>query len=143
MVKKKRVLAFGTFDLLHAGHLYYLEQAKRLGKELVVIVARDATVKKIKVKLPVHNEMARLKIVSALGIVDRAVFGGKGKNIFASAASLKPDIIALGYDQKPSIAKLKSEMLKLGWRGKIVRLKAFKPSRHKSSKIKDHIKRYH
>ena len=70
-----KVMAFGTFDILHPGHLFYLAQAKKLGNKLIVIVARDNTVKRVKIRPPEHNENERLKKVQAQEYVDEAVLG--------------------------------------------------------------------
>lgn len=138
---KKRVLAFGTFDLLHAGHLHYLLQAKKLGSHLTVIVARDATVKKVKGHWPVHDEAHRLALVSALKPVDKAILGCARKKMFECVAALKPDVVAMGYDQKPSEKTVQRELAKLNCFPKIVRLKPFRAHLHKTSKIKERIKK--
>ncbi len=141
MKPKKRVLAFGTFDLLHAGHLHYLQEAKKLGTELVVVVARDETVKKVKGHWPVHDEAHRLALVAALKPVDKAILGCAHKKMFECVAALKPDVIALGYDQKPSEKTVQCELARLNCFPRIVRLKPFRARVHKTSKIKERIKK--
>jgi len=137
--KKKRVLVFGTFDLLHAGHLHYLEKAKKFGEELFVIIARDKTAKRIKGRKPVMDENQRLKIISALRIVDKAVLGCRG-NMYRRIKDLSPNIICLGYDQKPSSGELKKELKKLGVKARIMRLKKFvSKGFHSSTQIKKKI----
>ena len=138
--KTVRVLAFGTFDLLHFGHLYYLAEAKKLGTHLAVIVARDVTVKKAKGHLPINNEQHRLALVAALKPVDEAVLGCEQEKMFECAAALKPDVIALGYDQKPDNETVAAELSKFDCFPKIVRLKPFKEHLHKTSKIKARIR---
>jgi len=99
----KTVLASGTFDLLHLGHVRYLEEAKRKGgknSKLVVIVARDQTVEKRKGKKPVINEKQRRALVESLRIVDTAILGHKKFSIENGIDAIKPNIIALGHDQK-------------------------------------------
>jgi FAD synthetase len=118
-----RVMATGVFDLLHLGHIYYLEEAKKLGDELVVVVARDSTVRKYK-REPIMNENLRLKLVQALKPVDRAVLGF-AKDPYKIVERLKPDVIALGYDQFHNAAQIKKELLKRGLRVKIVRLSQY------------------
>jgi len=115
-----RVMATGVFDLLHLGHLHYLEEAKRLGDELVVVVATDATVRQRKHE-PITPERMRLELVSSLKPVDRAVLGHEG-DIFQTVAEVRPDIIALGYDQAFDEAWLKGELERRGLNAKIVRL---------------------
>ena len=106
MVKKgkkgKIVLASGTFDLLHLGHVKFLEEAKKVGgvnSELVVIVARDITVKERKGKKPVMPEDQRRALVESLKVVDDAILGLEGFSIGEVIDKLKPDLIAVGYDQ--------------------------------------------
>lgn len=115
-----RVLATGTFDILHPGHLVYLEEAKKLGDELVVIVARDINVKH-KPK-PVLPEEQRLRMVSSLSMVDKAMLGSE-KDIFEFLYSLKPDIIAIGYDQHFKAESLKKDLESRGLKGNVVRIK--------------------
>ena len=91
-----RVLATGTFDILHPGHILYLQKAKELGKELYVIVSRDSMVHH-KPK-PIIPENQRLKIIQALKVVDNARLGSE-HDIFEPLYEIKPDVIALGFDQ--------------------------------------------
>lgn len=135
---RKRVLAFGTFDLLHAGHLYYLQEAGKLGGELTVVVARDSTVKKVKGFPPMNSERQRLSMVKALKIVDRAVLGSKG-NWVKKVVALSPHAIALGYDQRVSAAQLKSQLRRKGLKVGVHRIKAFKPGKFKVTKIKEKV----
>lgn len=92
-----RVMATGVFDLLHAGHLYFLTEAKRLGDELVVVVARDQTARRLKHE-PYVPEQLRREMVEALKPVDRAVLGST-TDIYETVVSVRPDLIALGYNQ--------------------------------------------
>lgn len=102
-----RVMAVGVFDLLHAGHLHYLEQAKMLGEELVVVVAHDDTVRSRKHE-PITNQQLRKRMVEGLKPVDKAMVGNPPSTpIFDILAEVNPDIIALGYDQKHSIDAIK------------------------------------
>jgi len=110
----KRVLAAGCFDLLHYGHLRYLEEAKKLGgegAELVVVVARDSTIMRRKGRPPVMKEEDRRALVEALKPVDRAILGGVDFDTELVIREVKPDIIALGYDQNDleEIVKAKGE----------------------------------
>ncbi len=98
VVPMVRVMATGVFDLLHPGHLHYLTEAKRLGNELVVVVARDATVRKLK-REPIVKEETRRAMVESLKPVDRAILGSE-TDMFDTVAKVKPDIIALGFDQR-------------------------------------------
>lgn len=135
-----RVLAFGTFDILHPGHLFYLNAAKKLGNELVVVIARDVNVFKSKGNVPVNNEMARWEIVAALKPVDKAVLGNT-KNIYDKVKELHPQIMALGYDQHLDLGKLKRELKKRKLNCRVVRLKPFKEAQFKSAIIKHKIRK--
>ncbi len=98
-----KVMAVGIFDLLHAGHLHYVEQAKSLGEELVVVIAHDETVRKQKHE-PVTGQDLRRRMVEGLKPVDKAIIGNPpGVPIFEILKQIDPDLIALGYDQKHSI----------------------------------------
>ena len=127
----KTAMAFGTFDLLHPGHINFLSQAKKHG-ELIVIIARDRTVKKIKGKLPLHNEKQRLGAVKSLKLASKVILGSLIDK-YAAIKKYKPDIIALGYDQKYFIDRLKQELKKLKLKTKIIRLKAYKVDKYKTS----------
>ena len=103
MVKNKKiVLASGTFDLLHLGHVRFLEEAKKAGgkeTKLIVIVARDRTVKERKGKNPVMPEDQRRALVESLKVVDEAILGWEGFSINKVIERIKPDLIAVGHDQ--------------------------------------------
>jgi len=96
----KRVLVFGTFDGLHPGHVFFLRQAKTKGTELVVAVARDEHVRKLKQKSPVHHEQHRLKKIQAQASVLIAQLSDKDLGSFKILEELTPDVIVLGHDQK-------------------------------------------
>lgn len=102
VTKNKIVLASGTFDLLHLGHVRFLEEAKKAGgknAELVVIVARDSTVKARKGKKPIMPEDQRRALVESLKVVDEAILGWEEFSIDKVIERIKPDIIAVGHDQ--------------------------------------------
>ena len=108
--KLKRVLAVGVFDLLHAGHLHYLEQAKSLGDELVVIVAHDDTVRKRKHE-PITLQDMRKRMVEGLKPVDVVYIGNPpGVSMFEILVDVKPNIIALGYDQEHAEEWIRNEL---------------------------------
>jgi FAD synthetase len=132
----KTIMAAGSFDLLHPGHLYYLEEAKKHGDKLVVVVARDSNIEKFKGKNPKFSEGERLEHVKALPMVDKAILGHVG-NIFDIISEIKPDVICLGYDQKLEAKKLKEELSKRKIKAEVVRIKALKPDVYKSSKLKN------
>ncbi|HAU40373.1 MAG: cytidyltransferase-like protein, FAD synthetase [Candidatus Peregrinibacteria bacterium GW2011_GWF2_43_17] len=129
-------MAFGTFDYFHAGHESYLKQAKALGDNLTVVIARDETVKHIKGHNPDISEKKRLKTIKTLPFVDKVILGNKSDK-FKIIRSYKPDIIALGYDQFVFTYQLKTLLIKYKMNTKIVRLEPFQPDINKSSIIKN------
>ena len=133
---KKVVMAFGTFDIFHKGHKSYLKQAKMLGDKLIVIVARDKTIELIKKQKPVNGEQERVLAVKNSKIADEVILGSL-KNKYAVIKKYRPDIIALGYDQKANLAELKEKLKEFKLQTKIVRLKSYKPEIYKSSKLKN------
>ncbi len=136
--KPKRVLAFGTFDLLHPGHRYFLRCAARLGMELVVVVARDRNVARMKKRRAVQSERTRLHAVRVLPYVTRALLGQRElKHHYDLVRKFHPNVIALGYDQQPSIPVLRRQLKALGLTTAIVRLKPFHPERYKSNLLRD------
>lgn len=138
----KKVLAFGTFDILHAGHVAYLEAAKRLaGKDgkLVVIVARDHHSTKAKGFKPYFDQNPRLTVVRALRAVDRARLGVSGER-FTVLVQEKPDVIALGYDQRDAKSAVQAFLDAHGLNAKIVRLKAKNPAQLKSHRARRHYR---
>ncbi len=124
-----RVVCAGTFDHLHPGHINFLQQAAKLGDELIVIVARDETVERIKGRKPDHDEDCRRLGVEGTGIADAVILGYQNKDIFAILKDLSPDVVALGYDQRVSEDEIRDRLP----RCKVVRLKPFRPERFKSS----------
>ena len=136
-----RVLAFGTFDLLHPGHHSYLQQAAALEAELFVLVACDQAVNYTKAHLPLEPQWLRLKNVAALPYVTRAFLGQPVKSrtdYLGAIKELRPDIIALGYDQfLDHEAWLRKELGKFEPAPKIVRLKPYQPEKYKTSILKN------
>ncbi|MDE1825153.1 MAG: FAD synthase [Candidatus Micrarchaeota archaeon] len=139
----KTVLAFGAFDILHPGHLLYLERARRLGERLVVIVARDESVKLLKRKKPVFGEQDRLRMVASLRVVDKAVLGqklGKPSDRYRIIGRYKPGVVAFGYDQKINVGELEEWMARKGISARVVRIGArMNPKKYKSSKIRQSL----
>ncbi len=119
-----RVMATGTFDILHLGHIYFLKEAKKLGDLLVVVVATDSTVRKLKHE-PVNPEQIRLDLIKELKIVDKAYLGYEN-DIYEILKEIKPDIITLGYDQLHDEKTIKKELKKRNIKAKVIRLKEYK-----------------
>ncbi len=119
-----KVMATGTFDLLHMGHIYYLKEAKKLGDKLVVVVAKDSTVRKLKHE-PVNPEEIRLDLIKEVKVVDEAYLGYED-DMYSIVEEIKPDIIALGYDQIHDENTIKNELKKRKLNAKIIRLSEYK-----------------
>ncbi len=116
-------MASGVFDILHLGHLHYLEESKKLGDELIVVIATDNTVRTLKHE-PITSEKIRLAIVSALKPVDKAVLGYE-EDMYKIVEEIKPDIITLGYDQQHDQDKIIAELSKRGLKTEVKRLGKF------------------
>jgi len=128
-------MLFGTFDILHPGHEYVFKQARRYGDHLTVVIARDATVLKIKKHCPVNSEKERVKNLKKTGLVNKVVLGNLGDKLVV-VKKAKPNIIVLGYDQNNFIDELRAEFPKI----KIVRLKSYYPKKYKSSLMTNYEK---
>ncbi len=136
---KTTVLAFGTFDLLHPGHIAYLTYAKEQGNRLVVIIARTISVKKAKGIEPLFSEKDRQYMVSALRVVDKAILGDTVDH-YKSIERVRPDIICLGYDHRIIANDIRKELKKRNiYVDKIVRTKKYNEKKYKSSLLKKKI----
>ncbi|MBP2133780.1 FAD synthetase [Methanomicrobium sp. W14] len=118
-----RIVATGTFDILHPGHIYYLTESKKLGDELYVIIARDHNIKH-KPK-PVIPEEQRLFMVSSLGVVDNARLGDI-EDMLKPIEDIKPDIITIGFNQYFDIEKLKAKLEERGIKAEVVKISGYK-----------------
>ena len=141
--KRKIVLASGVFDLLHLGHVKYLEEAKRAGgrnAELIVIVARDSTVEKRKDKKPIVSENQRRALVESLKVVDEALLGYEEFDIEKVVERIKPDVIAVGHDQDSMEQTVKNYVKEKGLKIRVVKIGKFgEDALNSSSKIKQKI----
>jgi len=142
--KPKVVLASGVFDLLHLGHVRFLEDAKKAGganSKLVVIIAKDTTVERIKGRKPIMSEDQRLALVESLKVVDEAVMGFEGLDIGEVIEKIKPDVIALGWDQEEMENQVKAYAKSHKEAIKVVRIgKYAQNALDSSSKIRQKIK---
>jgi FAD synthetase len=140
---RKVVLASGVFDLLHLGHVKFLEEAKRAGgenAELIVIIARDITVEQTKGRKPIMPEDQRRALVESLKVVDIALLGFEDLDIAEVVDKIKPDIIALGYDQEKMAQDTEAYLKKHSLPVKIVRIGKFgEDALDSSSKIRQKI----
>jgi len=138
--KRKVVLASGNFDLLHLGHVKYLEEAKEAGGEnakLIVIVARDSTIKKMKGRKPVMPEDQRRSLVESLKVVDEAILGYEELDIGKVLEKIGPDIIAVGHDQGSIEGSVRKALAEKKLNIQVVKIGKFgKEELNSSSKIK-------
>jgi FAD synthetase len=141
--KRVKIMAFGTFDGLHQGHLNFFKQAKNLARNsfLIVSIARDKNVIKIKKEKPRFSEKERLLLIKKSKLADKVVLAGKAKYL-PHILKEKPDIIALGYDQKAYVQNLKKDLKNLPVQTgkniliKIIRLKPYQEKIYKNHLLK-------
>ncbi len=129
----KKVIAFGTFDKVHPGHINFLEQARKYG-DLIVVIARDKNAELVKGRKPKYSEEERKKGVENLKLAKQVLLGALDDK-YKVIEDVKPDIIALGYDQNSFTKNLEEELKKKNIKAKIVRLKPYKEDKYKSSKL--------
>ena len=122
-------MIFGTFDMIHPGHINMIKQAKKYGDYLIVVIARDSTVEKVKGRLPRNSEQIRLQAMIDSNLADKVILGNEGDK-FKVIQNEQPDVIALGYDQKIIVEDLEK---KVGENVQIVRLEPFQPEIYKTS----------
>jgi len=139
----KTVLAAGVFDLLHYGHIRYLEEAKRTGGEdarLVVIVARDETVRRLKGQDPIIPEDQRRAVIEALKVVDEALLGYEDMDLIQVIEQVKPDVVVMGHDQQSIKSQVEKVNQVLNADIEIVQITQFgEDDLNSSSKIKRRI----
>ncbi|MEI6280822.1 MAG: adenylyltransferase/cytidyltransferase family protein [bacterium] len=136
-IKKIKIMVFGTFDGLHKGHFDFFKQAKNLMKNssLIVSIARDKNVLRIKGKYPDNNEKERMTLVEKYKLVDKVILSGT-RGRLPHIVKVRPDIIALGYDQKAYVKNLKKDLKNKGVLVKIVRMKPYKENIYKNHLLK-------
>ena len=138
MKKVKNVMIFGTFDLVHQGHMALFKQAKKKGNQVVAVVGRDERVKQIKQSEPIHTERERKQLLEQIKLIDRVVLGDK-HDVYKVIKRLKPDVILLGYDQTVFTDKLQEKIQEFGLKTKIERAKPYKETKLKSSAIRKQL----
>lgn len=126
----KRIVATGTFDILHPGHVYFLSESRKLGDELWVVVARERNVRHK--PAPIVSEEQRLKMIQSLKCVDHAVLGD-AEDMYKPIKEINPDVVTLGFNQYFDEHKLKSEMEARGIRADVVRIGAYTGSKFTST----------
>ena len=136
------VLAGGVFDIIHPGHISTLNAAKVLGDVLVVVVATDNTAIKMKKRKPIHNQEQRQELVNSLGVVDLCLIGQEN-DIFKTVNLVKPQIIALGYDQIHQEQFITEGCKKIKLDAKVARLQSPIPESSSSKIEKEYGKSIH
>ena len=138
----KIVLAGGVFDILHPGHINTLNAAQKLGDTLVVVVATDKTALKMKKRKPLHSAELRQELVSSLSMVDLCIIGDE-ENIFKTVDLVKPQIIALGYDQTHQEKYITDGCRKINLDVTVARLESPRPETSSSLIQKEYGKDIH
>jgi FAD synthetase len=108
----KTVVIFGVFDGIHEGHTVFISEAKTHGDHLVVIVARDTAVEKLKHKLPLHCEADRIQALLDIPEVDRVLLGDGEEDTYNTLKEVNPSVVFLGYDQEALFASISKAMKK-------------------------------
>ena len=139
----KKVIVSGSYDWLHSGHIRFLEEAKKtggLGARLIVIVASDETVTRLKGRPPVIPDNQRRALVEALKVVDEAVIGFRDLDMEKVLTRVKPDIVAVGHDQGEIEDEVKRVTMQKRLKIRVERIGRFGPNDlNSSSKIKRRI----
>jgi cytidyltransferase-like protein len=126
----------GGFEIIHPGHVYTIDRARRLGDVLVAVVARDGTIRRRKGREPVAAEGERVALLSSLRQVDAAILGVQG-DIYRTLERVRPDVVALGYDQHHAEAEIVAEAARRGMKLKVVRLDTPRPEIKTSRLLKE------
>lgn len=136
------VLTFGSFDIFHEGHKFYLSEAKKYGRQLITIIARDKTIEHIKGKIPHYDEQTRKKHLETSWFSDRVELWDL-ENPFIWLEKYKPKVIMLGYDQRGIFVEKLPEKLQEFWLSDtiILRSESLKPEIYKSSKLREALKK--
>ena len=133
-------MIFGTFDIIHGGHIHMFKEARKYGDKLIAVVARDVNVEHLKKNGSIHNEKERLDFLKHIDLIDVAILGNKA-DVYRVIKIHRPDVIALGYDQRIYVNKLEAVITKFGLDTKIVRLSPYRENKFKTSKIRRYIER--
>lgn len=140
MGNKIRVLVGGVFDLLHVGHIHFLTEAKKMGDELIVIVAHDETVKRLKGRPPVNPMEDRAELLRALKPVDEVYIGAPEEISYELVRRINPDVIVLGPDQDFDINEMKCRLREHGINAEVIKIPyLYREDVAKTSKIIERI----
>lgn len=134
----KKVMIFGTFDILHAGHINMFRQAREYGDHLVAVVSLDKTTLDIKGNAPFHTHEERKDFLTELKAIDEVV-SGHASDVYEVVKHHAPDVIALGYDQKVFVDSLADKITEFGLETEIVKLSPYRPDDRKTGKIKEYL----
>lgn len=129
-------MIFGTFDIVHQGHITFFHQAKKLGDVLIAVVARDARAESIKKKKLLYTEKERKRFLECIRCIDQVVLGSR-TDVYQIIKKIKPDVIALGYDQQHFTDILSEKINEFQLKTKVIRLKSHKPEHFKTQKIRE------
>lgn len=140
MGKRIKVLVGGVFDLLHVGHVHFLTEAKKMGDELIVIVAHDETVKRLKGRPPVNSMEDRAELLRALKPVDKVYIGAPAEISYELVKEIDPDVIVLGPDQNFDINEMKERLREHGINAEVMKIPfLYRSDIAKTSKIIERI----
>ncbi len=117
------VLAGGVFDIIHPGHVHTLNAAKDLGDILIVVIATDKTAQRMKKRSPLHTQEQRKMLVDSLSVVDLGIVGHE-EDIFKTVDLIRPQIIALGYDQVHQEKSILEGCRKINLEAEVARLQS-------------------
>ncbi|MBT4936714.1 adenylyltransferase/cytidyltransferase family protein [Candidatus Peregrinibacteria bacterium] len=131
----KKVMCFGAFDLFHKGHKYFLKESQKHGDKLLIIVARDKSIKSIKKFNPQYLEIERKKEIEK-HFPEAMVELGDERDFYMPLKNYNPDVICLGYDQRANIDEIKKHCPEV----EIIRIKSHYPEQYKSSILKKKLR---
>jgi len=132
----KTVLVFGTFDFLHIGHLHLFKEAKKYGNVLIVLLARDEIIKKLKGKFPIHTEQERKELLTQFKIIDEVKLGDDKLETYTLLRNIMPDVVVFGYDQIELKQSLKKFLKKNNLNIELTTIDLYGNGDRKSSTIK-------
>jgi FAD synthetase len=129
----KTVVVFGTFDVIHPGHRFFLRRARENGDRLVACIARDAFVRKFKRRDPIHDQDERIRHILDTGLVDEAFLSDEVPGTYSILERLRPEVVCLGHDQHALRENLQAWLAGGALDPEIVTIEPFAPERYKSS----------
>ena len=130
-------MIFGVFDGVHEGHRHFFRETKELGGYLIAVVAPDEVVKILKDRRPNRNVAERIAHIEMQDDVDGAVAGDLEMGSWDIVKKLRPDVVAVGYDQKNLKESLENSLSDFDWPLEIETISAYKPEKYHNSIIKN------